>query len=109
VDLEFDAKKDALNQAKHGYELGLAIHLFSGRYHLEVDDRRDYGEVRKIATGYIDGRLFVCVFTERKTAKRIISLRKANKREQHDYRQSNASNGKEGLEKGGLEKIRRDD
>jgi uncharacterized protein len=109
VDIEFDPEKDAANQAKHGFELSLAIHLFSGRYHIDVDDRRDYGEVRKIATGYIGERLFVCVFTERKTARRIISIRKANKREQHDYRQSNSGNGEEGLEKGGLEKIRRDD
>lgn len=46
-----------------------------------TDDRRDYGEPRLRALGLIDGRLHAVVVTPRGDALRIISLRKANKRE----------------------------
>jgi hypothetical protein len=46
------------------------------------DTRRDYGEVRLQARGLIRGRLYVVVFTIRGADFRLISLRKANKREQ---------------------------
>ena len=49
------------------------------------DQRIDYGEPRLVATGYIDGRLHICAWTPRGDRVRIISLRKANAREQEDY------------------------
>jgi len=48
---------------------------------LEVDDRRDYGEVREVGYAPIRGRMFCVVLTWRNEARRIISLRRANKRE----------------------------
>lgn len=39
------------------------------------------GEIRCILSGYIDGRLFVVVYTLRFGVRRIISARKANDRE----------------------------
>ncbi len=50
-----------------------------------ADDRFDYGEVREIAVGFIQDRLFVCVYADRDTTRRVISLRKANKREVKRY------------------------
>jgi len=49
---------------------------------VSLDDRKDYGEVRLQARGLIDGRLYVIAFTQRGKNLRLISLRKANKREQ---------------------------
>ncbi len=46
------------------------------------DTRQDYGEARFQARGLIGGRLFVFVFTRRGEKLRLISRRKANKREQ---------------------------
>jgi uncharacterized DUF497 family protein len=47
-----------------------------------VDDRKNYGEVRYTAYGYVNGRLMNVVFTERKPNNiRVISFRKANHRE----------------------------
>lgn len=49
-------------------------------------DERDYdGEIRRIAYGVIAGRLFVCVYTLRGDVHRIISVRKANRREQRRW------------------------
>ena len=50
------------------------------------DDRRDYGEERFISTGFLDGVMVVLVWTPRSGVRRIISLRKANEREQMLYR-----------------------
>ena len=49
---------------------------------VSLDDRKDYCEVRLQARGLIDGRLYVIAFTQRGENLRLISLRKANKREQ---------------------------
>ena len=45
------------------------------------DERRNYGEVRKIAIGIIGEGQHVLVYTERAGRVRVISLRKANQRE----------------------------
>ncbi|MEO8327811.1 MAG: BrnT family toxin [Nitrospirota bacterium] len=53
------------------------------------DARRDYGETRKIGFGFIRGRLMAVAFTERKpNLIRIISARKANKREEAYYQEA---------------------
>jgi hypothetical protein len=77
----FDPAKDAVNRLKHGVSLSLAEVLFAGPYVSVVDDRFDYGEIRKVAFGLINGRLFACVYADRHEERRVISLRKANKRE----------------------------
>ena len=50
-----------------------------------ADDRFDYGEVREMAFGLINDRLFVCVYADLEAERRVISLRKANKREVKRY------------------------
>ncbi len=49
------------------------------------DDRQDYGEDRFITIGFLDGRMVILVWTPRSRARRIISMRKANEREQALY------------------------
>ena len=90
VRFEYDARKDALNRAKHGVSLLLAIQLFDGPVQIRTDQRRNYGEQRQVAYGLIEGRLFVCVFTDRDDVRRVISLRKANRRERNAHRQNDA-------------------
>ena len=51
-----------------------------------VDDRQDYGEVRQIGFVPMKQRLYVVVFVDKKTERRIISL-KANLRECERYEQ----------------------
>lgn len=46
-----------------------------------VDGRRDYGETRLQARGFLDGRLHVLIFVEIIGGLRVISFRKANRRE----------------------------
>lgn len=50
-----------------------------------VDRRKDYGEIRFVSTGLLDGRLCVLCWTLRSGELRVISLRKANEREEKEY------------------------
>ncbi len=59
--------------------------IFDGDVITVPDERRDYGETRFITIGRLDGRMVVTVWTQRDGARRIISLRKANEREQAAY------------------------
>ena len=62
-----------------------AAEIFAGPTLTIPDDRADYGEPRFIVIGRLDGRMVVTVWTPRGAARRIISLRKANDREQALY------------------------
>jgi uncharacterized DUF497 family protein len=83
--IEFDAVKNAKNLAKHGLSLEAVQEFEWDKAMLAQDTRKDYGETRIIATGYIRTRLYVMIYTERGLAKRIISLRKANDKERQNY------------------------
>jgi hypothetical protein len=87
MDVEFDTAKDAINVAKHGVSLVEAILLFESDFLVRPDGRKMYGEERLIAYGEIGGRVHVCVYTMRDEIHRIISLRKANRREIDAYRE----------------------
>jgi len=62
--------------------MALADQVFAGATITIPDTRRDYGESRFITTGKLNGRMIVLVWTERAGTHRIISMRKANAREQ---------------------------
>jgi uncharacterized DUF497 family protein len=81
----FDPVKDALNRTKHGVSLALAEVLFAGPHMSMIDDRFDYGEVRQVAFGLINDRLFACVYVDRDDERRVVSLRKTNRREVKRY------------------------
>ena len=49
------------------------------------DTRRDYGETRLQVLALLDGRLYAAVVTPRGEDLRVISLRKANRREVERY------------------------
>ncbi len=83
--ISFDTAKDKANQRKHGVSLAEAEFVAWDEALTWQDDRNDYGEVRLVALAPIGDRLYCCVYVERDEGKRIISLRKANKREVMDY------------------------
>lgn len=89
MQFEWDSDKAAANAEKHGISFELAAYVFFDDHRLTaIDDRRDYGEERKITMGHVENRLHVVVYTETEDTIRIISARKANKREQERYANS---------------------
>lgn len=85
MDISFDPAKNARNIVQRDLSFDTVIEFDFATARIHVDRRKDYGETRYIATGYLRGRLHVLVFTETGTGIRIISLRKANSREAHLY------------------------
>lgn len=83
--IEFDPAKDAANFAKHGVSLALARDLDWDAALAWVDDRFDYGELRIIALAPKTGILYCVAFVNRGEVRRIISLRRANRREVKRY------------------------
>jgi uncharacterized DUF497 family protein len=92
VDIEFDPAKDRRNLAKHGISLRRSRDLSWEELIVMSDPRFDYGEARYIGYGRIGVRLYCIVFVHRRHSLRVISLRKANKREvlRHDQAKESA-------------------
>ncbi len=82
---EWDEKKNKSNFAKHGVEFESVWDFDWERAIRTPSGYFEYGEIRFVAIGKIDGRLHVCVYTPRDSNYRIISLHKANKREEKIY------------------------
>ena len=80
------AKRDAA-LVRRGLDFADANIVFNGSTFDWIDDRFDYGEVRTITIGTLRGRMVVVVWTQRGEARHIISMRKANEREQARHRQ----------------------
>ena len=92
VEIEFDPAKNARNIAKHGINLADADEVFGDpNFSAIADNRRAYGEQRFIGMGVLAGRVLVVVYTMRGAWCRIISLRKANRREQARYHRRQAA------------------
>ena len=81
----FDPAKSERNEAERGLPFSLALDFEWDSALVAEDTRRDYGERRFQAIGFIGGRLHVLVFTPRGEAVHVISLRRANGRERNRY------------------------
>ena len=83
--IEFDPAKDAANQTKHGVSLSMAGELDWEAALVWVDDRFEYNETRMIALAPKTEILYYVAFVDRGEVRRIISLRRANRREVKHY------------------------
>lgn len=86
--IEFDPLKDQSNLSKHGVSLALASELDWDEALVWVDDRFEYGECRMIALAPRTGILYYVAFVDRSHVRRVISLRRANRREVKHYVQA---------------------
>jgi uncharacterized DUF497 family protein len=80
--ITFDPAKRAKTLADRGLDFADAAKVFAG-ITLELEDtRKDYGEIRIICFGHLEGRIVVVGYTPRGTGRHVFSMRKANEREQ---------------------------
>jgi uncharacterized protein len=84
---EWDQEKNEQNLSKHGLSFEDAEQVFSGPCVTFEDARYDYDEERFITLGVLEGRVVVIAHTPRGERTRIISMRKANTREQKTYQE----------------------
>ncbi|MFZ6765190.1 BrnT family toxin [Pseudoroseomonas sp. WGS1072] len=84
-----DAAKEERNLRERKLPFLLMVALLENLIAEWEDTRHDYGETRMIAVGLVGGRLMVGVYTMREEAREpvvwVISLRKANSREQAQW------------------------
>lgn len=80
MDFEFDPIKSNTNKDKHGIDFEEAQALWEDEKLLEIDVELG-GEPRILAIGMIGHKHWVAVYTWRNTVIRIISVRRARKKE----------------------------
>lgn len=83
--IECDPAKDEANKTKHGVSLSMAGELNWEAALAWIDDRFEYNEIRIIALAPKTNILYYVAFVDRGAARRIISLRRANRREVKYY------------------------
>lgn len=84
---QWDNKKRQRVWKKRKVDIVYAALIFEGPVLTAIDDREDYGEVREISIGLVDGECFVVVHTDRNGETRIITAWKGG-REEHDRYQA---------------------
>jgi uncharacterized DUF497 family protein len=89
--IEFDPRKSERNARERGLPFERAADFDWDNAVLVPDVRRDYGETRLVAMGFLDGRLHILCFLRIPGGIRVISLRKANKREVLEHEQAKAA------------------
>ncbi len=86
MEISFDPAKRERTLRERGLDFMDAPEVFADTTVDQDDDRFDYGERRQVSVGYLRGRMVVIVWTLRGSVYHIISMRKANKREQAEYK-----------------------
>ena len=81
----FDPEKNAKNVAERGLSFDLVERLEWETAIVVEDTRRNYGEIRLQVLARLEGRLYAAVVTPRGEDLRVISFRKANRREVERY------------------------
>jgi uncharacterized DUF497 family protein len=83
--ITYDLEKNAKNILERDLPFDRVTHFQWESAALRQDIRFSYSEQRFVAVGYVDDRLHVLCFSETDSGIRVISFRKANKREQNLY------------------------
>jgi uncharacterized DUF497 family protein len=87
MNFDWDEDKNKANIGKHGVSFEKAQRIFEGPVVTKIDSRFDYGEIREISLGMVDGILILAVVhtEQNEDTIRLISARKANKQERKIY------------------------
>jgi uncharacterized protein len=85
IEITFDPEKRKRTIVERGLDFADAALVFAGPTYTGPDERFAYGEPRYITVGHLGERMIVVVWTPREGTRRIISMRKANEREQAWY------------------------
>lgn len=85
INFDWDEEKRHSNLAKHGVDFLSILEFDWTVAQVEEDARFDYGELRLRVVGPIGNRLHVAILAPREDVLRVISLRKANRRETREW------------------------
>ena len=99
MQFEWDNDKNRINQSRHGVSFEIAMQIFNDPNIMSwIDQRFDYREERWISLGSVHGLTILVVAHQVKEGKneetvRIISARRANRRQRDTYVQSDPEDG----------------
>lgn len=85
MNIEYDPEKRNKTLTERGLDFAHAASVFAGKHFTAEDTRQLYSEPRYITVGKLKERIVILVWTPRSNARRIISMRKANEREQAKF------------------------
>lgn len=90
----WDPAKNERNIRERGLSFADAAPMWDAPMLVWIDTRRDYGEVRELGLGVIDGRVMAVGWVKREEdLVHIFSFRKANARETQRYKTSLSEQG----------------
>jgi hypothetical protein len=94
---EWDPEKNKANRIKHGISFERAIAIWES-VHLEVEDiaRSEEGEKRGATMGWVEGKLYLAIWTRRADKIRLISVRRARQNEERVFTEKIQDNGGDG-------------
>ena len=87
---EWDKQKNRINEAKHGIDFETATHLWNDKSRVEIHTKFP-DENRNIIIGKLEEKLWAAIFTLRRDTIRIISVRRARKKEASLYEEEKIS------------------
>ena len=86
LQFEWDEQKNRVNHTKHGIRFEEAREIFASPVLTAPDDRQDYRERRFISYGQLDAMVVIAVVHTRRLGRiRLISARKANRKERQAF------------------------
>lgn len=85
MEFDWDETKRLFNLARYGFDFADVARFDWDAAEIGRDLRFDYGEERCTAYCIMDGRLMVILFTRRAAATRVVSFRRANRKERRIY------------------------
>ena len=86
MEFEWDERKNSANKNKHGIDFESATKLWNDKNRIEIQTAFPI-ENRGVLIGKIDKKLWSAIFTLRSNAIRIISVRRARRKEAKLYEQ----------------------
>lgn len=95
IRFEWDEAKNQTNQRKHGLSFEEAVQVFRDPLQVSIQDRIEHGEERWQTFGLVHGVLLVMVAhtvheeDQEETVVRIISARRADRKERRFYEDEN--------------------
>jgi uncharacterized protein len=84
--ITFDPAKREATRLHRGLDFADAGRVFEGDHATWIDDRFEYGEVRQITAGFLDGRMVVFARTQRGPNRHIISMSHCHDKEERKIR-----------------------
>jgi uncharacterized protein len=81
MQFEWHQAKSERNRGERGLSFQTAALIFQGPVIEWCDIRKDWGEARILAVGAVERHILAVIYTERGPVRRIISARKARKKE----------------------------